>query len=278
MNPQPTAVAVAGDRVLRGRLGYSILDLESGSGMGFEDVRRYSYLASPELSPRATAALLRRLLGRPVTEREARATLAEIRDYGRGRGEAGADMPLDRAAREWEARRGYAFRRRWSLADPEFGRRLYLPGGREVGPGMLGRLVGSALPGLRPLLGGGFGTVSVLARAARELLPYTSEALGGVPAPERSARYHARLVGGLTGWPLSADEAERVGDRVLEHTVRLREREGRDVPVGRATADYFRRLGFAGLGRASLWDDDGATEPDLGDTASAMTPSIPLAA
>ncbi len=278
MNPQPTAADVARDPVLRRRLGHSILDLESRSGVGFEDVRRYSYLASPELSPRATAALLRRLLDRPMSEREARTVLAQIREYGRGRGEAGEDLPLEQAAREWDELCGYAFRRRWSLTEPELGRRRYLPGGRELGPGMLSRGVALLLPGLRPLLGGGFGAAPVLARAAWETLPYTSQALRRVPRRERSARYHARLVGAQTGWGLSRAEAKCVGERVLEHTARLAEREGREVAVGQATADYFKRLGFSGLGRCSLWDEGGDHEPESRQMDTSTTTCVPCAA
>ncbi len=275
MNPQPTAADVARDPVLRRRLGHGILDVETGSGVGFEDVRRYSYLASPELSPRATAVLLRRLLGRPMGKREARAALAEIREYGSGRGEAGEDLPLEQAAREWDERCGYAFRRQWSLTEPELGQRRYLPGGRELGPGMLGRGVGLLLPGLRPLLSGGFGAAPVLARAAWEILPYTSQALRGVPRLERSARYHARLVGAQTGWGLSGAGAKCVGERVLEHKARLTEREERDVAVGQAAADYFKRLGFSGLGRSSLWDEGGGCEPESRRMHSSTAACVP---
>ncbi len=65
---------VAKDRELLNRLGYGVLDVQTESGdVGFEDVRRYSYLVAPELSPRATARRLRDILGRPFSEEEARA-------------------------------------------------------------------------------------------------------------------------------------------------------------------------------------------------------------
>lgn len=213
-----------------------------------------------------------------MTETEAQATLAEIREFGRGRGDTGEDLPLERAAREWDECCGYAFRRHWYLMEPQVGERRYLPGGRELGPGMLGKLVGAVLPGLRPLMEGGFSMPSVLTHAALKLLLYASEALRGVPVPDRSARYHVRLVGALTGWQVSGTEAQVVGKEVLEHQAHLGQRTRHDMSVGNAAIDYFKRLGFSGLGRSSLWEKGWRWETEYGEIQDCPGACIPCPA
>ncbi len=262
-NPNLTQV-VEDDRLLS-RLGYGVLDIESKSGAGFEDVRRYTYLVAPEKSPRAAAMRLRNLLGRPFTEKEARATWNEILQYKlRRMEETGEDIPVEQAAREWDERYGFAFRRQWYLTRPEPAGRRYMPGGRERGPGPVGKVTGLALPELRPLLEAGFSVTDILTQAAKKPLPSARLALRRVPRAERD-RHYVQLVAKLTGWTLSQEEAERVWAQVLQHKLYLSEKLGQDVPAERAAVDYFKRLRLAGLDRAALWETGQLFAPNSRD-------------
>ncbi len=254
MATDPTATDVALNPQLRERLGYGVLDVPSRSGAGFEDVRRYSYVAERDLDPRSLAMRLRQILGRPFSEKEAQATLNEIEEYRRRhQQENGDELPFERAAKEWDERYGRAFRRRWFLTRPEPGERKYVPGGRERGASTVGKAAGLVLPDLRPLLESGFSVPDVLIHAAREAKPSARLALRRVPKRERH-NYYVRLVADLTGWRLSEEEAERVWGECLKHKVYLSERAGHDVPMARAVVDYFKRLRLSGLDRTALWD------------------------
>lgn len=96
--------------------------------------------------------------------------------------------------------------------------------------------------------------------------------------PERSARYHTRLVGALTGWQVSGTEAQVVGKGVLEHQAHLGQRAGRHVSVGHAAIDYFKRLGFSGLGRSSLWEKGWSWESESGKIPNSPAACIPCPA
>lgn len=253
MPTDPTASEVTRDRELQERLGYGMLDVQTESGAGFEDVRRYSYVAEPQLNPKATALRLGPLLGRSFSEKEAVATWTEILQYQRQRADkTGEDLPIERAAREWDARHGPAFRRRWYLVRPESSPRRYITGGHEQGPGIGSRLVARRVPGLRPLLEAGFSLRDVLAAwvIARR-----------VPKDKRHKRY-ILLVAKLTGWTLTVEEAVRVWDQVLRHQLRLSKWLGHEVSLERATVDYFRRLRLSGLDRSALWETGELLNPD----------------
>lgn len=260
-----TASQVAKDRELLDRLGYGVLDIQSRSGAGFEDVRRYTYVVDPELSPRATAMRLQQVLGRPFTEREARAAWAEMLKYKAKRvAETGEDLPIEQAIREWDEKFGYAFRRRWFLTQPEAGERQYVPGARERRPGPIGKVTGLTLPELRPLLEAGFGVTDILFEAAREPIRSARLALRRVPKKDRN-KYYVRLVANLTGWELSEEEAERVWGEILKHKASLSERLGHDVPMERAVVDYFKRLRLSGLDRVALWETGQPFAPNAAD-------------
>jgi hypothetical protein len=262
MATDPNATDVAMDPELRTRLGYGVLDVPSRSGAGFEDVRRYSYLADPALDPRSLAMWLRHTLGRPFSEKEAQATYNEIEEYRRRRQqETGEELSLEQAAHEWDDRYGYAFRRRWFLTRPEPGERRYVPGGRERGPSKVDKAAGLVLPELRPLLEAGFSVVDVLTYAAGRPLRSAKLALHRVPKKDRPKHY-VRLVADLTGWTLSEEEAARVWEECLKHKAYLSERAGHDVPMERAVVDYFKRLRLSGLDRPALWEHGQLFGPD----------------
>jgi len=260
-----TASQVADDQELLDRLGYGILDIQSESGVGFEDVRRFTYVVDSARNPRAKAAQLQSLLGRPFTEREARAAWLEIVEYkARKLEDTDEEIPIEDAAREWNERHGFAFRRRWSLSSPEAEARQYIPGARERSPGAVGKVAGRALPELRPLLEAGFSVIDVLAEAVREPFRSTRLALRGVRREERSKHY-VRLVSNLTGWTLSEEEAERVWAEALKHKVHLSDKLGHEVSMERAVVDYFKRLRLSGLDRAVLWETGSLFAPNTAD-------------
>ncbi len=260
----PTAADLVNNPDLRARLGYGVLDVLSSSGIGFEDVHRYSSVGSGAVTPRAKANRLRRLLGRALTEKEALATWSEITQYQNRQVEAGRQLSFEDATREWDEKHGFAFRRRWFLTRPEPGERQYVPGGRERGPTPVGRAAGLVLPELRPLLEAGFSVTDVLTHAAREPLPSAKLALRRVPRRERN-NYYVRLVADLTGWSLSEEEAERVWEEALKHKADLSDRVGHNVPMDRALVDYFKRLRLSGLDRVSLWELGQSFAPNSGE-------------
>lgn len=265
MPTDPSASEVVNDAQLRVRLGYGVLDVQSSSGVGFEDVHRYSFMGERALNPRAKANRLRHILGRAFSEKEALATWNEISEYMRRQEEeTDKELRFEDAAREWDEQYGYAFRRRWYLTRPEPGQRRYVPGGRERGPTPIGKAAGLVLPELRPLLEAGFSVTDVLTHAARQPLPSARLALRRVPPQERNNHY-VRLVADLTGWKLTEEEATRVWEYALEHKAYLSERAAHDVPMARAVVDYFKRLRLSGLDRVSLWELGHPFAPNSGE-------------
>lgn len=268
MPTDPTDTDLVENPELRARLGYGVLDMLTSSGVGFEDIHRYTSMDSEAATPRAKADRLRRLLNRALTEKEALAAWNEISEYQRRQEEAGHELTFEEATREWDEKYGFAFRRRWFLTRPEPGQRQYVPGGRERGPTPVGRAAGLVLPELRPLLEAGFSVTDVLTHAAREPLPSAKLALHRVPKRERN-NYYVRLVADLTGWSLSEEEAERVWEEALKHKAYLSERAGHNVPMDRALVDYFKRLRLSGLDRASLWESGQSFAPNSGEVEPA---------
>lgn len=246
---------VAKDRELLNRLGYGVLDVQTESGdVGFEDVRRYSYLVAPELSPRATARRLRDILGRPFSEEEARAAWDEILRYKLKRlRETGENVPIEQAAREWDQKYGFGFRRRWYLTRPEPGEKRYVPGAHERSPGAVARIAGRILPELKPLLEAGFSVSDILTIAARNPLQSARLVLRKVPRRERD-RHYVQLVADITGWTLPPEQAEKVWEEALRHKLYVKEHLGQDISMERAVVDYVKRLRLSGLDRAALWE------------------------
>lgn len=231
-----------------------MLDIQSGSGVGFEDVRRFGYLVEPELSPKTIVRRLNKLLGRVLTEKEAQVAWDEIMKYKAQRlSETGEDIPVDQAVQEWDEKYGYAFHRRWFLTRPEPSKLRYIPGARERDPGPLDKVAGRAVPELQPLLEAGFGVQDVISAAKSKPGKVVRFLLRRVPKQKRD-KYYVQLVARMTGWTLSPEEAERVWEQVLTHKLYLSERAGHDVPIERAVVDFFKRLRLSGLDRAALWE------------------------
>lgn len=242
------------DEELLNRLGYGILDVQARDNVGFEDVRRYSYLVEPEQNPRAIAHRLRQILGRPFTEAEARAAWQDILRYKLDRlKDNDEDISMEQAAREWDAEYGFGFRRRWYLTRKEPVQRKYLPGGHERGPGPLGRTAGVIMPELKPLLEAGFSVNDILLIAARNPLRTARIVLHRVPRRDRD-KYYVRLVADMTGWELSQEEAERVWVEALKHKLYVKEKFDQDISMERAVVDYVKRLRLSGLDRVALWE------------------------
>ncbi|MDQ3328115.1 MAG: DUF4032 domain-containing protein [Chloroflexota bacterium] len=273
MATDPTAAQVAEDSELRRRLGYGMLDVQGVSGVGFEDVLRYSHIREPGMNPRQMASRLRKLLNRTFTEKEAYAVWHEIAEYRRRRSaETGDDVALDQAARDWDSQYGYAFRRRWFLSQPEPGQRRFVPGARERWPTTASKAAGLVIPELKPLLEAGYSVTDLIAQVASAPLPSARIAVNRARKKARNKHY-VRLIGRLTGWELSAEEAERVWDEALKHRESLSKRQGHQVPMERALVDYFKRLRLSGLDRASLWELGQSFAPNSGEVAPEGAPS-----
>lgn len=273
MATDPTTAQVAEDSELRRRLGYGVLDVQGVSGVGYEDVLRFSHVREPGLNPRQMASRLRKVLNRTFTEKEAYAVWHEIDEYRRQlSAETGAEVDLDQAAREWDAQYGYAFRRRWFLSQPEPGNHRIVPGARERGTTTAGKAAGLVIPELKPLLEAGYSVTDVIAQVASEPLPSARIAVTRARKKARNKHY-VRLIGRLTGWELSEKEAERVWDEAVKHRDSLSKRQGHHVPMERALVDYFKRLRLSGLDRASLWELGQSFAPNSGEVAPDGAPS-----
>lgn len=256
---------VVKDQELLNRLGYGIMDVQTSDGVGFEDVRRFSYVVEPEMSPRATAIRLRKMLGRPFTEAEARATWNEILRYKlRKLRETGEDISIEDAAKQWDKKYGFGFRRKWYLTRPEPGQRRYIPGGRERSPGAVGRAAGAVLPELKPLLEAGFSVNDILHVAAQNPVRTARIMLHRVGKRDRD-NYYVRLVGDITGWKLSKEEAEIVWTEALKHKLYVKEEFDQDISMERAIVDYVKRLRLSGLDRVALWETGQSLAPNAAD-------------
>jgi len=253
MRNDVTVVEVVNNPDLQKRIGYGVLDVRTESGVGFEDVYRYSYASRPELHPKATAHRLQRVLGRAMTEAEARAAMEEIERYKRAREQQlGRELTFEEAAREWDERHGAEFRKRWFLSQPELSQRRIMPGAHEQGPGALAKTTTVVVPELEPLLESGYGVGDVLLAAARHPLRAMRYVLRVVPKEEKP-KYYVKLIARLTGWELSEEEAQEAWQEILQHRQRLQAQGFKDVSLERAAVDYFKRLRLSGLDREAIW-------------------------
>ncbi len=267
---------VYADQEMLNRLGYGIFDVTFGkSGVGFENVKDFSYVIAQDKDPKLYRGKVYDLIGRYFSNKLAKAVWDEFINHKWVLSErAGYEVDLQTAARDWFEQHGHDFLKTWTFRQEEIPNRIRNE--REPQRGSVSLVTGLLIPHVRELLKAGFSVGDVAWAALREAVPsgvwksvdgktkrrrlnltprlphrkaekesdpryYTIKKLA--PEDLKDGLYYVRLVAKLTGHePQSPEEAERRWHEILEHKWYLSERAGHDVGLRVAALDYFRRL------------------------------------
>src|SRR3954449_10480871 len=90
------------DKALLERLGYGIMDVESNSGVGYEDVHKFTYLTDPQQSSHFHRNLLHELTGRYYPDRLSHLLWPELAAYKLQQEQAtGQKMDIKQAASQY---------------------------------------------------------------------------------------------------------------------------------------------------------------------------------
>ena len=264
-----SASEVYHDRRLLERLGYGILDVAfdtrpgpDGIGVGFEDVRNFSYIATPDEDPKYYRRQLYDILGRYFPNDVSREMWQRLLDYKVERmRDTGENMDIETAAKEWFARYGRDFLHDWAFNKPELPQRIR--GQSEPGRSSFKYITSLVVPNFKELLQAGFSIVDVVRAIGHELrhgIGHThgedeedgvGTSLRNFPRlfvlravrPAARERYYVDLVAHLTGnAPKTEEEATHLWREILEHKWYMSERAGHDVGVQVAALDYFTRV------------------------------------
>ncbi len=172
-----TAGEVFEDREMLDRLGYGIFDLAWGkSGVGFENVRDFSYVVAEDKDPKIYRRKVFEMLGRYYNNDLAKAMWNKFIDHKWVLSErAGHEVDLRTAALDWFNNYGHAFLKEWTF------RRQVVPerirNQREPSKGWAGLVMSRVLPDLKELLDAGF-TVTDIIKAAALVHPLKSKKTG----------------------------------------------------------------------------------------------------
>ncbi|HEX2916716.1 MAG TPA: hypothetical protein VH186_38500 [Chloroflexia bacterium] len=222
------------DREFLTRVGLGIMDVEFGSSgaVGFEDVRRFSYVADEEEDPKLYRRRVFNLVGRYYPNHLARVMWQKFIDHKWVLSEhAGREVSLEESARDWMERYSHDFLKEWTLQEMDIPFRM-----RSTAEPSRGWLeVGACIiaPQWRELLEAGFSLPLITAAALVELRP-------GRKVKER---LYLRIVARLSGLPVS-DKAEllkRHGE-IKQLEQHMSQKYGYNYGMRAATIEYYRRL------------------------------------
>lgn len=262
-----SASEVYHDRRLLERLGYGILDVAfdtrpgpGNMGVGFEDVRNFSYIATPDEDPKYYRRQLYDILGRYFPNDVSREMWQRVLDYKVERmRDTGQNINIEEAANEWFERYGRDFLHDWAFNKPELPQRIR--GQSEPGRANIKYLTSLLAPNIKELLQAGFSVVDVVRAIGHELRfgighahiedsDGIGSALRNFPRlfvlravrPADRDRYYVDLVAHLTGnAPHTQEEATHLWQEILDHKWYMSERAGHDVGIQAAALDYFKR-------------------------------------
>ncbi|HEX2915081.1 MAG TPA: hypothetical protein VH186_30090 [Chloroflexia bacterium] len=240
------------DRKLLERLGYGIMDVSSSSGVGFEDVRNFSYVAAPEQSPHFYRSLLLNLTGHYYPDALARLLWNKLLEHQKQLAEtAGSEVDLPAASKDFFPEISEGIIKDWCLNLPA------KPPGRlntqvETTINRTTLVLLKVLPGLFELLEMGFFLPEIIRIAwsarspdtgKRNLFRHLASLSLRRKIPATWQPYFIQLVAELTGHPCF-DQAvfETYCREVLLHWQRVAVREKRAVDFQEAALDYFLRL------------------------------------
>ncbi len=230
------AVELHQDKEFLTRLGYGIFDVAVGStgDVGFEDVRRYSYLEAEEEDPKLYRRRVFNLVGKYYPNDLAQVLWAKFKEYQVQKAwYEGRDMSLEQAAREWLTKFGHSYFKEWTLHMPEVPTRMR---NQEDEP-RLGWLDVAALnlfPQWRELFEAGFSLTAILFAELRR---------GRAKNGKTSERY-LRLVAALSGHRIHNAEEARKRMAEVEELEKYLVQHGQELNPRAATIEYYRRLNF----------------------------------
>lgn len=279
-----TAAEVYADREMLNRLGYGIFDVSFGSfgGVGFENVKDFSYVIAQDQDDKLYRQKVYELTGHYYPNRLAKAIWDKFIDHKWVLSErAGHEVDLPTAAQDWMEKYSHDFLKDWTFHQPEVPQRFRYQ--NEPRKGVVGLMAGALIPHWRELLDAGF-TITDIARAAlvEAALPGTwrkagltkrvSQRLHFAPRSRRRKdqepakkekrseplylkvkkllpieladdQYFVRMVANMTGHePATPEEAQQIWHEILEHKSYMSQEAGADVGLHSAALDYFRRL------------------------------------
>lgn len=156
---------VYNDREMLNRLGYGIFDVNWGqNGVGFENVKDFSYVVAQDEDPKLYRRKVFNLTGQYFPNALAKMLWDKFIDHKWVLSErAGYEIGLKEAAEDWLNKYGHDFLKEWTFKQPEVPTRIRNQA--EPGGDMLSIVTGLILPNLRELLTAGF-SVTDIARAA----------------------------------------------------------------------------------------------------------------
>ncbi len=156
---------VYNDREMLNRLGYGIFDINFGkSGVGFENIKDFSYVVAQDEDPKLYRRKVFNLIGHYFPNPLAKVLWDKFVDHKWVLSErAGYEIGLKVAAEDWFENYRHTFLKEWTFSQAEIPERIRNQS--EPGRGMLDIVMGLMLPNLRDLLNAGF-SVTDIARAA----------------------------------------------------------------------------------------------------------------
>lgn len=225
------------DKALLERLGYGILDVESSSGLGFEDVHKFSYLANPEQSPHFHRNLLHELAGRYYPDALARLLWQNLVAFKLQKEEAtGRKTDLKQAASEYFSGPAHTLIHQWCFETTQ-PLPIRLNNYPEARLTFASSFIRHILPGLRPLIEAGFNFGDIVRAAFRQRQTFAHY------FTYLKNKFFAAVLAYLTGHAWSGYQATEKGWlEILENKQRMSERLGKPVSERQATLDYFQRL------------------------------------
>jgi hypothetical protein len=231
MRGDVNAVELYQDREFLLRLGYGMMDVPVGStgDVGFEDVRKYSYLEDEEEDPKLYRRRVFNLIGRYYQNDLAKILWHKFKEHQIHLHEReGWELCLAEAAQDWLERYGHEFFKSWTLEQPYVPFRLRNHsephrGWLEVGAAQLA-------PQWRELIEVGFGLDAILLAIVLE---------GG----KRGRQGYLRLVARLSGHRIKdRAELEKRQQEIEQLQRQISRQTGQEISWRAATLEYFRRL------------------------------------
>lgn len=160
---------VYNDREMLNRLGYGIMDVNFGqSGVGFENIKDFSYVVAQDEDPKLYRRNVFNLTGHYFPNPLAKALWDKFIDHKWVLSErAGHEISLKEAAEDWFKNYSHQYLKEWTFKQAEIPERMR--NHREPNKGMLGIVTSMMLPNLGGLLNSGFSVVDIAKAAISEV-------------------------------------------------------------------------------------------------------------
>ncbi|MDB5081874.1 MAG: hypothetical protein JWP00_3798 [Chloroflexi bacterium] len=162
-----TADEVYKDRKMLERLGYGIMDVAWGSsGVGFDNIRNFSYVIAQNQDPKLYRRMVFEILGSYFDNALAKEMWGKFIDHKWVISErAGREIDLVTAAKDWFREHGHDFLKDWTFRQEEVPERIRNIG--EPRKDLSGLVAGYLFPELRELLDAGFSVTDIAIAAVK---------------------------------------------------------------------------------------------------------------